>query len=40
MPLVPGTGTGTGLVPLLQWVVLALLTVWFVRRQLGYRAAT
>ena len=35
MPLVPGTGIG--LVPLLQWVVLPLLTVWFVRRQLGRR---
>jgi len=33
MPLIPGTGVG--LVPLLQWVVLPLLTVWFVRRQLG-----
>lgn len=32
MPLVPGTDIG--LVPLLQWVVLPLLTVWFVRRQL------
>lgn len=36
MPLVPGTGIG--LVPLLQWVVLPLLTVWFVRRQLPNRA--
>jgi hypothetical protein len=36
MPLVPGTGIG--LVPMLQWVVLPLLTVWFVRRQLGHRA--
>ena len=36
MPLVPGTGIG--LVPLLQWVVLPLLTVWFVRRQLPHRA--
>ena len=34
MPLVPGTGIG--LVPLLQWVVLPLLTVWFVRRQLAH----
>ena len=32
-PLVPGTGIG--LAPLLQWVVLPLLTVWFVRRQLA-----
>ena len=38
MPLVPGTGIG--LAPLLQWVVLPLLTVWFVRRQLGHRAGT
>jgi hypothetical protein len=36
MPLVPGTGIG--LVPLLQWVVLPLLTVWFVRRQLARRS--
>lgn len=33
MPLVPSTGIG--LAPLLQWVVLPLLTVWFVRRQLA-----
>ena len=33
MPLVPGTGIG--LVPLVQWLVLPLLTVWFVRRQLA-----
>ena len=33
MPLVPGTGLG--LAPLLQWVLLPLLTVWFVRRQLA-----
>ena len=33
MPLVPGTGIG--LAPLAQWVVLPLLTVWFVRRQLA-----
>jgi hypothetical protein len=33
MPLVPGTGIG--LAPLLQWVLLPLLTVWFVRRQLS-----
>lgn len=33
MPLVPGTDVG--LVPLLQWLVLPLLTVWFVRRQLA-----
>ena len=34
MPLVPGTGIGVA--PLLQWVVLPLLTVWFVRRQLAH----
>ena len=33
MPLVPGMGIG--LAPLLQWVLLPLLTVWFVRRQLS-----
>lgn len=33
MPLLPGTGIGVA--PLLQWVLLPLLTVWFVRRQLG-----
>ena len=33
MPLVPGTGIG--LLPLLQWLVLPPLTVWFVRRQLA-----
>ena len=33
MPLVPGTSIG--IAPLLQWVVLPLLTVWFVRRQLS-----
>ena len=38
MPLVPGTGIG--LAPLLQWVVLPLLTVWFVRRQLAHRPET
>ena len=38
MPLVPGVGIG--LAPLLQWVVLPLLTVWFVRRQLTHRAKT
>ena len=32
MPLVPGTGIG--LAPLLQWVLLPPLTVWFVRWQL------
>lgn len=36
MPRVPGTDIG--LVPLLQWIVLPLLTVWFVRRQLPHRA--
>jgi hypothetical protein len=35
MPLAPGTDIG--LVPLLQWIVLPLLTVWFVRRQLPHR---
>ena len=38
MPLLPGTRIG--LAPLLQWVVLPLLTVWFVRRQLAHRAET
>jgi len=38
MPLVPGTRIG--LTPLLQWVVLPLLTVWFVRRQLAHHAET
>ena len=33
MPLLPGTGIGVA--PLLQWVLLPLLTVWFVRRQLS-----
>ncbi|MBC7939633.1 MAG: hypothetical protein H7Z19_07695 [Chitinophagaceae bacterium] len=33
MPLLPGTGIG--LVPMLQWLVLPLLTVWFTRRQLS-----
>jgi hypothetical protein len=32
MPTLPVFGTG--LVPLLQWIVLPLLLVWFVRRQL------
>lgn len=32
MPLLPGTGIG--LSPLVQWVVLPLLTIWFARRQL------
>lgn len=36
MPLMPGTGIG--LVPLLQWVVPPLLTVWLVRRQLPHCA--
>jgi len=36
MPLVPGTDIG--LVPLLQWIVLPLLTVWFARRQLAHCA--
>ena len=38
MPLVPGTGLGVA--PLLQWVVLPLLTVWFVRRQLAHGQET
>ena len=38
MPLVPGTRIG--LAPLLQWVVLPLLTVWFVRRQLAHGQET
>ena len=33
MPLLPGTGVG--LVPMLQWLLLPLLTVWFTRRQLA-----
>ena len=33
MPLVPGIGVG--IVPLLQWITLPLLVVWFVRRQLS-----
>ncbi len=33
MPLLPGIGIV--LAPLLQWVVLPLLTVWFTRRQLA-----
>ncbi|MBA3517271.1 MAG: hypothetical protein H0T75_06445 [Rhizobiales bacterium] len=32
MPVVPALGIGV--VPLLQWIVLPLLTAWFVRRQL------
>lgn len=32
MPTLPGLGTG--LVPLLQWILLPPLVVWFVRRQL------
>ena len=38
MPLLPGTGIG--LAPLLQWVVLPLLTVWLVRRQLAHGRET
>ena len=38
MPVVPGAGIG--LAPLLQWVVLPLLTVWFVRRQLAHLPET
>ena len=33
MPIVPGIGIG--LAPLLQWIVLPPLVVWFVRRQLA-----
>lgn len=33
MPVVPGIGVGIS--PLLQWIILPLLLVWFVRRQLG-----
>ena len=33
MPLLPGTGIG--LLPMLQWLLLPLLTVWFARRQLS-----
>ena len=33
MPVIPGIGVG--LSPLAQWVVLPLLTAWFVRRQLA-----
>lgn len=36
MPVVPGIAIGV--VPLLQWVVLPLLTIWFVRRQLAHRS--
>ena len=32
MPLLPVLGTG--IVPLLQWILLPPLTIWFVRRQL------
>ena len=33
MPLIPGLGIG--LSPFLQWVLLPLLSIWFVRRQLA-----
>ena len=33
MPLLPDAGIG--LVPMLQWLVLPLLTIWFTRRQLA-----
>ena len=33
MPVIPGIGVG--LSPLAQWLVLPLLTAWFVRRQLA-----
>lgn len=36
MPTLPILGTG--LVPLLQWILLPPLTIWFVRRQLTRRA--
>ena len=36
MPLPPGTGIG--LMPLAQWLVLPLLTVWYVQRQLTVSA--
>ena len=36
MPVVPGVGIG--LVPLLQWVVVPPVLVWFVRRQLAGQA--
>ncbi len=35
MPVLPGVGIG--LAPLLQWVLVPLLVVWFVRRQLAGR---
>jgi len=38
MPMVPGADIG--LVPLLQWVLLPLLTVWFVQRQLAHSLET
>ena len=38
MPVVPGLGLG--LAPLLQWVVLPLLVVWFVQRQLAGQGNT
>lgn len=38
MPVVPGIGIG--LSPILQWIVLPLLLVWFVRRQIGPRGST
>lgn len=31
MPLVPGTKIG--LVPILMWIVIPLITLWFARRQ-------
>ena len=33
MPVIPGIGVG--LSPLAQWIVMPLLTAWFVRRQLA-----
>jgi hypothetical protein len=33
MPMLPGMGIG--LLPVLQWVVVPLAVVWFVRRQLS-----
>lgn len=34
MPVVPVLGTG--LLPLMQWIILPPLVVWFVRRQIGH----
>ena len=37
MPMLPLLGTG--LLPLLQWLALPPLVLWFVRRQIGARAS-